>query len=85
MEQSVQNINPVPQINPMEQPVQNINPVPQINPMEQPVQNIKPIPQVEVSSQPEQSNQNLANQENEIFTTNGSQPFDINSMFANNK
>ena len=33
----------------------------------------------------EQPEQNPNEQENEIYTTNGAQPFDINSMFANNK
>ena len=40
--------------------------------------NISPLP----TGQP-QENQLPSN--NEIFTTNGSQPFDINSMFLNNK
>ena len=69
----------------MEQPVQSINPVPQINPMEQPVQNINPVPEINPMEQATPTTQDTTSQSNEIFTTNGSQPFDINSMFANNK
>ena len=58
------------------------NSISQINQVEQPMQDINPVPQINPMEQPEQ---NPNEQENEIYTTNGAQPFDINSMFANNK
>ena len=78
--ESMQNVNPVLSVTPAMEPVQNVNPVPSVTPTMESVQptNISPLP----TGQP-QENQLPSN--NEIFTTNGSQPFDINSMFLNNK
>ena len=62
-------INPVPTVNPVMEQTPSINPVPTVNP------SIEQTPQQTANPSPN----------NEILTTNGSQPFDINSMFANNK
>ena len=76
----IQNVNAIPPVTPTMEPMQNVNPVPSVTPTMESVQptNISPLP----TGQP-QENQLPSN--NEIFTTNGSQPFDINSMFLNNK
>ena len=82
--EQAQGINSVPPVNPAMEQAQSINPVPSVNPvMEQP-QSINPVPMVNSGDISDEKNSSQANN-NEIFTTNGAQPFDINSMFANNK
>ena len=76
----IQPVTPTSMVTPTIEPIQNVNAIPPVTPTMESVQptNISPSP----TGQP-QENQLPSN--NEIFTTNGSQPFDINSMFLNNK